>query len=98
MNEPSRLDPAIYTVLLYEYVDDMLELRTPHRAEHLARLEEAKARGELINAGAIGDADSAVLVFAPGHEDAARALAEGDPYVLAGLVPSWRVTTWNVVT
>jgi uncharacterized protein YciI len=98
MTDASRLSPAIYTVLLYDYVDDMLERRMPHREAHLARLENARVRGELINAGAIGDADSALLVFAPGAEDAARALAEGDPYVLNGLVPSWRVTTWNVVT
>ncbi len=57
-----------------------------------------KARGELLNAGAFGDADSAVLVFAPGMEAVAEAFADGDPYVLADLVPSRRVTTWNVVT
>lgn len=98
MTDPSHLSPALYTVLIYDYVDDMSELRRPHREAHLARLEQATGRGELINAGAIGDADSAMLVFAPGAEDAARAFAEGDPYVVSGLVPSWRVTTWNVVT
>ncbi len=74
------LTPTVYTVVLYEYVDNMLERRKPHREAHLARLDEAKARGELLNAGAFGEADSAVLVFAP------------------GMVPSRRVTTWNVVT
>jgi uncharacterized protein YciI len=50
-----------------------------------------------LNAGALGDADSALLVFAPDAERAARSFVDGDPYVLAGLVPSWRITTWTVV-
>jgi uncharacterized protein len=98
MADLPSLTPAVYTFVLYEYVDDMLERRKPHREAHLARLEQAKARGELLNAGAFGDADSAVLVFAPGKEAVAEAFADGDPYVLADLVPSRRVTTWNVVT
>jgi uncharacterized protein len=98
MADLPSLTPAVYTVVLYEYVDNMLELRKPHREAHLAQLDAAKARGELLNAGAFGDADSAVLVFAPGLEAIAQAFADGDPYVLAGLVPSRRVTTWNVVT
>lgn len=98
MADLPSLTPAVYTVVLYEYVDNMLERRKPHREAHLARLDEAKARGELLNAGAFGDADSAVLVFAPGMEAKAQAFADGDPYVLADLVPSRRVTTWNVVT
>ena len=97
MSTPS-LTPAVYTVVLYEYVDNMVERRKPYREAHLARLDDAKARGELLNAGAFGDADSAVLVFAPGLETVAQEFADGDPYVLNGLVRSRRVTTWNVVT
>ena len=97
MADLPSLTPAVYTVLLYEYVDNMLELRKPHREEHLERLYAAKARGELLNAGAVGDADSAILVFIPDFDSEARAFAAGDPYVLAGLVPNWRVATWTVV-
>jgi uncharacterized protein YciI len=94
----NTLDQAVYVVVFYDYVENMLERRIPHRAEHLARAHQAKERGELINAGAVGDADGALFVFAPDAEAAARAFVEGDPYVSAGLVPSWRVTTWNVVS
>lgn len=97
MAELTSLAPAVYTVVLYEYVDDMLELRKPHREAHLERAHAAKARGELVNAGAMGEAESAMFVFAPGAEAEARAFVEDDPYVVAGLVPTWRVTTWNVV-
>jgi uncharacterized protein YciI len=94
----SALEPAVYVVVVYDYVDNMLERRAPHRPDHLARAHAAKERGELINAGAIGDAEGAFFVFAPGAEEAARAFVEDDPYVRAGLVPTWRVTTWNVVS
>ena len=88
----------MYVVVFYDYVDDMLERRTPHRPDHLARAKAAKERGELINAGAIGDAEGAFFVFAPDADAAARSFIDDDPYVVAGLVPKWRVTTWNVVT
>jgi uncharacterized protein YciI len=91
------LEPDVYVVLQYDYVENMLELRKPHRPAHLAILQEAKERGEVLNAGAFGDADSAMFVFAPGAEAAAEAFVEVDAYVKAELVPAWRVTTWNVV-
>jgi uncharacterized protein YciI len=97
MAELTPLQPAIYVVLFYEYVDDMLERRTPHREAHLALVHAAKERGELLNAGAVGDAESAMFVFAPEAEPAANAFVEADPYVAANLVPTWRVATWNVV-
>jgi hypothetical protein len=97
MDHLPSLAPGLYVVLQYDYVENMLELRTPHRPAHLAILQEAKDRGELLNAGAFGDADSAMFVFAPDAEAAAHALVDVDPYMKADLVPTWRVTTWNVV-
>jgi uncharacterized protein YciI len=97
MADLPSLRPAVYTVVVYEYVDNMLERRKPHREAHLERVHATKARGELVNAGAIGEAERAMFVFAPGTDDRARAFVERDPYVLAGLVSEWTVTTWNVV-
>lgn len=95
--EPGSLEPAVYTALQYNYVENMLERRAPHREDHLSKVRESKERGELLNAGAIGDAEGAFFVFAPDAEEAARSFISGDPYVLNDLVPTWRVTTWNVV-
>ena len=87
---------GIYTLLQYDYVDDMLERRTPHREAHLSLARAAQARGVLINAGAIGAAEQAIFVFAADAEAEAEAFVDADPYVREGLVPSWRITTWTV--
>lgn len=98
MDEPACLEPGPYVALLYDYVEDMVERRVPHRDAHLQRVREFKAAGELVNAGALGEhAEGAILLFAPGCQAAAERFADGDPYVVAGLVPSWRMTRWNVV-
>jgi uncharacterized protein YciI len=98
MSDRASLEPAVYTVLLYDYVDEMVQRRAPFRDAHLGHVQTAKDRGELLNAGAIGDAESALFVFAPETVQAARAFVAGDPYVVNDLVPTWRLTTWNVVT
>jgi uncharacterized protein YciI len=83
-------------ILFYEVVPDYIERRAPFRAEHLALARAAHERGELVMAGALADPpDGAVLVFTT--PEAARAFAEGDPYVKNGLVASWRVRAWNTV-
>jgi uncharacterized protein YciI len=97
MTDRECLNPDLYTVLLYEYVDNMLDRRVPYREDHLEHVRAAKERGELYNAGAIGEAESAFFVFEPDGERLARTFVAGDPYVVNDLVPTWRVTTWNVV-
>lgn len=70
--------------------------RTTHRGVHLRLAWEAADRGELVLGGALSEPfDRAHLVFA--SEVAARAFAEGDPYVQHGLVVAWRVRVWNTV-
>ena len=85
-------------VLVYELTDDYLDRRTPLRPDHLALVEAAHERGELVMAGALAEpADQALLVFRGDDGTAAQAFAEGDPYVREGLVRSWRVRPWTVV-
>ena len=88
----------MHYLLLYDLADDYLERRGPLRAEHLSLAREAHARGELQLGGALADpADGAVLLFRGDSPDAARSFAETDPYVLNGLVKSWRVREWTTV-
>jgi len=88
----------MHYILFYDVVDDYLERRTPFRAAHLKSIREAHARGELVLAGALSDpADAAVFVFRGSSPAAAERFAQSDPYVLNGLVKSWRVRNWNVV-
>jgi uncharacterized protein len=87
-----------HQILRYDYVEDVLERRAPHREAHLAHIAHFVGSGRMLAAGPTGDPPTgAVLVF-PGDDPAdAERFAEGDPYVAAGLVTGWRVVPWTVV-
>lgn len=88
----------MHFLLIYDFVPDYLEHRPLHRSEHLRYAWEAQSRGELVLAGALADpVDSAVLLFQGENDQAARAFAESDPYVKAGLVRRWSVRRWTTV-
>jgi len=88
----------MHFLLIYEFVPDYLERRPLHRSEHLRLAWEAHDRGELVLAGALVDpTDSAVLLFQGESDKSARAFAEKDPYVKAGLVTRWSVRPWTTV-
>jgi hypothetical protein len=83
---------------MYELSADYLARRGDYRIDHLGLARAAEARGELLLAGALTDpADGAVLVFSGDSPAAAEAFAKADPYVLNGLVTSWRVRSWHTV-
>ncbi|CAG9259261.1 YciI-like protein [Paraburkholderia unamae] len=88
----------MHYLLMYELTDDYLERRAEHRSAHLALAWAAAGRGELLLAGAIAEpVDNALLLFQGDSPAAAEAFARADPYVLAGLVKSWRVRPWQTV-
>ncbi len=88
----------MHYLLFYEVVEGYAEKRKPFRAAHLAYAEEAVARGELLLGGALTDpVDAAVLLFRTPSREAVERFAERDPYVLNGLVKSWRVREWTTV-
>jgi uncharacterized protein YciI len=87
-----------HSILFYDYVDDILERRGPHREAHLAGAESARERGDLVAAGALGSPPhGAAFVFATDDRQAIERFAREDPYVAAGLVTAWRIEPWNVV-
>jgi uncharacterized protein YciI len=89
---------AAIHVLTYAYVDDIVELRAPHREAHLAHIERCRAEGALAMAGATGDPPTgALFVFEADSADAAQEFAEADPYVAAGLVTAAMIEPWNLV-
>jgi uncharacterized protein len=88
----------MHYILFYDVADDYLTRRAPLRSVHLAHARAAHARGELVLGGALADpVDGAVLIFKGDSPDAARIFAETDPYVINGLVKSWRVREWTTV-
>lgn len=83
-------------LLSYELAPDYLERRPAFRDAHLALAWQAAGSGALLLGGAVGDpVESALLLFT--DSEAAAAFAGADPYVVEGLVRSWRVTPWTTV-
>jgi uncharacterized protein YciI len=88
----------MHFLLLYDFVPDYLQRRAAFRGEHLRLAWEAQQRGELMLGGALADpVDGAVLVFQGENDRPARAFAQADPYVKAGLVTRWSVRPWTTV-
>jgi uncharacterized protein len=91
-------DQAVHHLLIYDYVDDMLERRGPYREAHLANIRAERDAGRVVMAGALGDPPSGgAMVFKGVPPDRIEAFVQADPYVTAGLVSSWRVKRWNLV-
>ena len=85
-------------LLFYEAGPDYLERRPLFRNDHLHHAWAAHDRGELVVAGALADpVDGAVLMFQGADKSVAEAFARADPYIVNGLVASWRVREWTTV-
>jgi uncharacterized protein YciI len=90
--------PDAHFILFYEGGADYAERRAPYRSEHLALARAAKARGEMVLAGAYADpCDGAAIVFKGGSPDVAVNFAKADPYVVHGVVQRWHVRKWTTV-
>lgn len=88
----------MHYILFYDYVEDILVRREPHRPAHLDRLRDLAAAGAVRMAGALGDpVRGAAIIFRCEERATVEAFAREDPYVLHGLVTEWRVEPWNVV-
>jgi uncharacterized protein len=91
-------EEQVHQLLLYDYVDDMLERRGPYREAHLERIRAHRDAGRIVSAGALGDPPrGAAIVFRGVDRDAIEQFVRGDPYVQAGLVTGWRVEVWKLV-
>ena len=90
----------MHWLLFYDdLVDDYVDRRQPFRAEHLAMVQAAHDRGELLMAGALADpSDGAVLVWHVEDPGVIERFVAADPYVGNGLVGTWRIRRWAVVT
>jgi len=85
-------------LLMYHLKSDYLERRSQFRDAHLALAKEAVAAGDLVIGGALAEpADMAILMFKGESPAVAEGFAQGDPYVLNGLVERWEVRRWTTV-
>jgi uncharacterized protein YciI len=92
-------DPVVYQVLFYDYVENAVERRAPHRADHLELVGQWKADGRLVSGGALGQPPTAaMLVFGVDDPAEVEAFVAVDPYVAGGVVTGHRIVPWTVVT
>ena len=85
-------------LLFYSFVDGYVERRPAFRDAHLTHAWHACEQGGLRLAGALADpTDTGVLWFEGESPEVAAAFARNDPYVINGLVTSWKVREWTTV-
>ncbi|MDQ4124118.1 MAG: hypothetical protein M3134_00765 [Actinomycetota bacterium] len=84
-------------LLFYDYVENIVERRAPHRQAHLDFIAEWKRDARVVAGGATGDPPTgALIVFSESGDP--EEWVRIDPYVHEGLVTSWRVEPWLNVT
>lgn len=79
-------------VLIYTSADDIAERAPEHFPAHRARWDEFHSRGELLMIGPYSDRSAALAVFTT--RQAAEEFAQGDPFVVHGVVRSWEIKEW----
>lgn len=88
----------MHYILFYEYANDYMERRGEYRNIHMSHAKASIDRGELFLGGAFTDpADGAAIIFKGNSPKVAESFAEADPYVVNGLVTSWKVREWITV-
>jgi uncharacterized protein len=91
--------PTPHQALFYDYVENALEARAPHREAHLALVKRYVDDGLIAMAGALGNPPhGGLLIFRGDDPSVAESFAAEDPYVSQGVVTTWRVEPWTVVT
>ena len=88
-----------YFALFYDYVENILEKRGPHRPDHLKYISKYVDDGRCKLGGAFADnnVDGALIIFQCDDISQVEDFAKNDPYVLNGLVTNYRVRPWTVV-
>lgn len=89
--------PQHLKLLYYDFVENVVERRAPHRPVHLELVQTWIADGRIVAGGATGDPPTGALIVFRDH-GAPEEFVQVDPYVLEGLVTGWRVEPWTVVT
>jgi uncharacterized protein len=83
-------------VMFYETAPEGLEKAKIYYQAHQARLKEFNDRGSLLMAGPWANpAEGALGVFT--DRAAAEEFISGDPFVINGVVKSWKLRDWNEV-
>ena len=88
----------MHYILFHEYAPDHLERRGEFLNRHMALARASMGRRECFPGGAFADpADGAAVVIRGDSPAVSASLAKQGPYLLDGLVTSWRVREWTTV-
>jgi uncharacterized protein len=82
-------------VLFYESADDVAAKAPAHFPAHRERLHAFHERGALLAVGTFGNPQDEGSMGIFTSREAAEEFAREDPFVLGGVVRSWRVLEWN---
>ena len=84
-------------VLFYETADGGIANAPVLFPAHKVRLDKFHGRGTLLMVGTFADAqhDGSMAIFTT--RDAAEEFARDDPFIVNGVVSSWRVLEWNEI-
>jgi uncharacterized protein YciI len=84
-------------VVFYESGDDVASKAPLHCPAHREWIAEFHARGTLLMVGPFGNPqdEGSMAVFST--REAAEEFANGDPFVVNGLVGNWYVREWNEI-
>lgn len=88
----------MHYLLTYQLADNYLARRAEFRSAHLALAWQAAEQGDLVLGGAVGEpVESALLLFNVDDISKIEHFAKTDPYVINGLVQSYRILPWHTV-
>jgi uncharacterized protein YciI len=80
--------------VIYETDPEKLTLAQGHLKEHMAWIDAFHAKGTLLMIGVFENPlDGALGIFS--SREAANEFAQGDPFVVHGVVRKYRVHGWN---
>ena len=98
--------PGLRCTRTRELSHEVRELHPLHRGPrrhrrdpptHRAYLHGLLERGQLAAAGPFADGRGALFIYEADDIDAARGLAEADPYTLGGVIKQQTITPWTLV-
>jgi uncharacterized protein YciI len=84
-------------VLLYESADDILAKAPLHIDAHVARINEFRARGEILMVGTFGDPQKEGSMGVFPTRASAEAFVADDPFVREGVIRRWQIRDWNEI-
>ncbi|MET9487307.1 YciI family protein [Nocardia sp. NPDC006630] len=82
-------------VVFYESADDLADKAPQHFAAHVAQYQPYIDRGDLLMIGTFADPqqNGSMAIFTT--REAAEQFVANDPFVLHGVVKSYRILDWN---